>query len=144
MGFPPYRTWFDVNTTLFVSFVAAAGLLAIVPGPGVLFVLAQTTKGGKATGLSASLGTAIGGLFHVMAGAVGLSALVYSSSIAFEVVKVLGAFYLFFLGLKSLREKKSLSIESPDISAWDSLRFVRPGKPILKGVGPFAVIIHSC
>lgn len=101
-----------MNTTLYVSFVAAAGLLAIVPGPGVLFVLAQTTKGGKATGLSASLGTAIGGLFHVMAGAVGLSALVYSSSIAFEVVKVLGAFYLFFLGLKSLREKKSLSIES--------------------------------
>jgi threonine/homoserine/homoserine lactone efflux protein len=97
---------------LFLSFVAAAGVLAIIPGPGVLFVLAQTSKGGKSAGLNASIGTAIGGMFHVLAGAVGLSALVYSSSIAFEVVKTLGAFYLFYLGLKSLREKKTISMES--------------------------------
>ena len=62
--------------------------------------------------MSASLGTAIGGMFHVFAGAVGLSALVYSSSIAFEIVKTLGAFYLFFLGFRTLREKKGISIES--------------------------------
>lgn len=97
---------------VYLSFVAAAGILAVIPGPGVLFALAQTSRGGKAAGLSASLGTAIGGLFHVVAGAVGLSALVYSSSMAFEVVKTLGALYLFFLGLKTLREKKSISIES--------------------------------
>lgn len=101
-----------MNLTLYLSFVAAAGLLAIIPGPGILFVLAQTSKGGKSAGMSASLGTAIGGMFHVFAGAVGLSTLVYSSSMAFAVVKTLGAFYLFFLGLKALREKKTISIES--------------------------------
>lgn len=101
-----------MNLALYLSFVAAAGLLAIIPGPGVLFVLAQTTKGGRDAGLSASYGTAIGGMFHVFTGAVGLSALVYSSSIAFDIVKTLGAFYLFFLGLKSLREKRTISVES--------------------------------
>lgn len=101
-----------MTITLYISFVAAAGLLAIIPGPGILFVLAQTSKGGKSAGFSASLGTAIGGMFHVFAGAVGISALVYSSSVAFEVIKTLGGLYLFFLGWKALREKQTISIES--------------------------------
>lgn len=101
-----------MNMMLYVSFVAAAGFLAIIPGPGILFVLAQTSKGGRYAGMSASLGTAIGGMFHVIAGSVGLSALVYSSSMAFEIVKTLGALYLFYLGIKVLKEKKTISIES--------------------------------
>jgi len=98
--------------TLYVSFVAAAGFLAIIPGPGILFVLAQTSKGGRSAGVSASLGTAVGGIFHVIAGTIGLSALVYSSSMAFEVVKTLGALYLFYLGIQALKEKKAISIGS--------------------------------
>jgi threonine/homoserine/homoserine lactone efflux protein len=93
-------------------FIAAAGLLAVIPGPGILFVLAQTSKGGKNAGISASLGTGIGGMFHVFAGAVGISTIVYSSAVAFEVVKILGAMYLFFLGWKALREKQTISAES--------------------------------
>lgn len=101
-----------MNLTLYFSFVAAAALLAIIPGPGILFVLAQTSKGGKSAGISASLGTGIGGMFHVLAGAIGFSAIVYSSAIAFEVVKILGALYLFFLGWKALREKQTISAAS--------------------------------
>lgn len=98
--------------TLYFSFVAAGALLAIIPGPGILFVLAQTSKGGKNAGYSGALGTAIGGMFHVLAGAIGLSALVYSSSVAFAAVKTLGALYLFFLGWKALREKQDISVEA--------------------------------
>ena len=100
-----------MNPTLYFSFLAAAVLLAIIPGPGILFVLAQTSKGGRSAGFSGSIGTAIGGMFHVFAGAIGITALVYSSAVAFEAVKILGAFYLFFLGWKALREKKSFSLE---------------------------------
>jgi threonine/homoserine/homoserine lactone efflux protein len=101
-----------MNLHQYLTFVAAAGLLAIIPGPGILFVLAQTSKGGKSAGFSGSFGTAIGGMFHVFAGAVGISAIVYSSAIAFEIVKTLGALYLFFLGWKALREKRTISADS--------------------------------
>lgn len=87
-------------------------MLAIIPGPGVLFVLAQTSKGGKSAGFSASLGTALGGMVHVVAGAAGVSAIVYSSSLAFEVVKTLGALYLFFLSWKTFSEKQIITAES--------------------------------
>lgn len=95
--------------SLYYSFLAAAAVLAIIPGPGILFVLAQTSKGGRSAGVSASVGTAIGGLFHVLAGAVGISAIVYSSAVAFNTVKILGAFYLFYLGWRALRENRSMS-----------------------------------
>lgn len=95
-----------------LTFTAAASVLAIIPGPGILFVLAQTAKGGRNAGLNSALGTAIGGLFHVLAGAVGLSALVYSSATVFETVKTLGAIYLFFLSIKVLRETTDFSFEA--------------------------------
>ena len=101
-----------MSLTNYFSFVTAATFLAIIPGPGILFVLAQTSKGGKSAGLSGSLGTGIGGMFHVLAGAVGISAIVYSSSVAFDFVKTLGALYLFFLGWKALNEKRTISAES--------------------------------
>lgn len=101
-----------MNLTHYISFIAAAGILAMIPGPGVLFVLAQTSKGGKSAGFSGSLGTAIGGMLHVLAGAVGFSALMYSSAIGFGTIKTLGALYLFFLGWKTLREKRDISLES--------------------------------
>ncbi len=101
-----------MSITSYFSFVAAAVMLAIIPGPSILFVLAQTSKGGRSCGLSGSIGTAIGGMFHVLAGSIGFSALIYTSSVAFLVVKTLGAFYLFYLAWRAWREKSSLSLAS--------------------------------
>lgn len=101
-----------MNIDLYISFVMAAGFLAILPGPGVLFVLSQTVTGGKRAGVSASVGTGFGGMFHVLAGAIGFSALVYSSALAFEVIKIFGALYLFFLGLKVLKDGDHVTSES--------------------------------
>lgn len=87
-------------------FSAAALIIALSPGPGILYVAARTLAGGRNEGLASSLGTAIGGLFHVAAGAVGISALVMASAGAFSIVKIAGALYLVWLGLKTLREAR--------------------------------------
>ncbi len=90
----------------FLLFLAAAALIALSPGPGILYVAARTLAGGRNEGLASSFGTGIGGLLHVVAGAVGVSALVMASAEAFTVLKWAGALYLIWLGLKTLREAR--------------------------------------
>jgi threonine/homoserine/homoserine lactone efflux protein len=84
------------------AFAVAAVTIAVVPGPGMLYVLARSLGGGRSVGLRSSLGTAIGGLVHVAAAAAGISALIAASATAFMVVKYLGAAYLIWLGLRAL------------------------------------------
>ena len=67
----------------FALFFAAALAIAISPGPGLLYVAARTLAGGRNEGLASSFGTGLGGLVHVAAGAVGVSALVLASAEAF-------------------------------------------------------------
>ena len=100
---------FDVTT--FALFLAAASAVAFAPGPGLLFVLARTLAEGRAVGLSSTLGTVIGGLVHVIAGAVGVSAIVYASAEVFTIVKLLGAGYLIWLGVRTIRAAGSAAAE---------------------------------
>jgi threonine/homoserine/homoserine lactone efflux protein len=86
----------------FPIFLAAAFLLAISPGPGMLYVLARSLKGGRKTGLASSFGTALGGMSHVIAAALGLSAILAQSAYAFLFIKYLGAAYLIYLGVRTL------------------------------------------
>lgn len=83
-------------------FAAAALALIVVPGPAVLYIVAQSIDRGRVAGLVSALGVAVGGLVHVTAAAVGLSALLVSSATAFTVVKLAGAAYLIGLGLHTL------------------------------------------
>jgi threonine/homoserine/homoserine lactone efflux protein len=108
------------DTAHFGLFLAAAVLLAITPGPGIFYVLARSLKGGRAEGLASSFGTALGGLGHVLAAAVGLSALLASSAAAFLVVKYAGAAYLIYLGIRTLRQHEALPGEhdAPPQSTW--------------------------
>jgi threonine/homoserine/homoserine lactone efflux protein len=85
------------------AFLAAAILLAIIPGPGMLYVIARSLADGTRTGLRSTAGTATGGLGHVLAAAAGLSALVTASAMAFETLRLAGAAYLIFLGIQILR-----------------------------------------
>jgi threonine/homoserine/homoserine lactone efflux protein len=84
------------------AFLAAALMLAITPGPGIFYVLARSLGEGTRVGVRSSLGTAVGGLCHVVGAAVGLSALLMTSATAFEVVRLAGAAYLVFLGITTL------------------------------------------
>jgi threonine/homoserine/homoserine lactone efflux protein len=86
-------------------FLAAALLLAITPGPGIFYVLARTLAGGRREGIHSSLGTFIGGLFHVFAAALGVSAILAASAVAFHTVKYAGAAYLVFLGIRMIRTR---------------------------------------
>lgn len=106
-------------------FLAAALLIAITPGPGVFYVAARTLAGGRAEGLASSFGTGIGGLVHVVAGAVGLSALVMASAEAFTALKLAGAVYLIWLGIKTWREA---CLEAPvEVQTAGSSRAFREG-----------------
>jgi threonine/homoserine/homoserine lactone efflux protein len=91
-----------IFTGHFLIFLSAALLLAISPGPGMLYVLARSLKGGKKVGLASSFGTALGGMGHVVAAAFGLSAILAQSATAFMLVKYLGAAYLVYLGIGTL------------------------------------------
>ena len=86
-------------------FAAAAFLLAVVPGPAVIYIVTQSVDGGRLAGLVSALGIATGGLVHVAFAAVGLSALLLRSAVAFEVVKYAGAAYLIVLGIRRLLAK---------------------------------------
>src|SRR5437870_10545105 len=86
-----------------VLFLAAALLLAITPGPGIFYVLARSLAGGKREGMLSSLGTFVGGLVHVFAAALGLSAILAASAVAFHTVKYAGAAYLIWLGIRTIQ-----------------------------------------
>ena len=86
----------------FLLFLTAALLLAVTPGPGIFYVLARSLAGGRREGILSALGTFFGGLFHVLAAALGLSALLAASAAAFALVKCLGAAYLIYLGVKTI------------------------------------------
>lgn len=87
-------------------FFATALAIAISPGPGIFYVAARTLAGGRSEGLASSFGTGLGGLVHVAAGAVGVSALVMASAEAFTLLKLAGAVYLVWLGIKAIREAR--------------------------------------
>ncbi|HEX4210424.1 MAG TPA: LysE family translocator, partial [Candidatus Binataceae bacterium] len=96
-----------IDRAHFLIFLSAAVVLAISPGPGLIFVLARSLRGGRAIGLASSFGTAAGGMVHVVAAGLGLSAILARSASAFFIVKYLGAAYLLYLGVRTLLAKDS-------------------------------------
>lgn len=101
------------DSTRFALFLAAAVLLAITPGPGIFYVLARSLAGGKREGVQSSLGTFIGGLVHVLGAALGVSAVLAASALAFATVKYAGAAYLMYLGVRMIRSRNA----RPDVEA---------------------------
>jgi len=91
-----------VDTSKFVLFLTAAVLLAIAPGPGMLYVLARSLAGGRREGVLSALGTFVGGMVHVLAAAAGISVVLARSAMAFATVKYAGAAYLCFLGVRMI------------------------------------------
>lgn len=103
----------------FVLFVFAALAIAVSPGPGIFYVAARTLAGGRREGLASSFGTGLGGLVHVAAGAAGVSALVLASAEAFTLLKIAGAAYLVWLGIKTMREAGYEARAATDMRADD-------------------------
>ena len=83
-------------------FISAALVLLLIPGPAVLYVVARSVQQGRLAGFVSDLGIHAATLVHVLAAALGLSALLASSALAFGIVKYAGAAYLIWLGLKKI------------------------------------------
>ncbi|MBU3737733.1 MAG: LysE family translocator [Rhodoferax sp.] len=110
----------------FLAFLLAAVLLAITPGPGIAYVMARTVAGGRAEGLASCLGTGLGGLLHVAAAALGLSVLIAQSATAFGLLKLLGAAYLVYLGVR-LFVSRDVAPVVPGVAAQGARRALREG-----------------
>ena len=98
------------DLTQFTIYVAAALLLAITPGPGIFYVAARTLAGGRAEGVASSFGTGLGGTVHVLAGSLGVSAIVLASAEMFTALKLAGAAYLVWIGIRTIQAARRDSL----------------------------------
>lgn len=94
---------FDLSSL--AAYVAIVLGLFLIPGPSVLLVFSRTVEGGQKVGISTGLGIAVGDFVHTLFAAVGLSALLMTSALAFTVVKFVGAGYLIYLGVRAFLAK---------------------------------------
>lgn len=99
------------NASTLTMFVVAALTLLLVPGPAVLYIVARSVDQGRKAGLVSVVGVGLGSMVHVAAAALGLSALLVQSAVAFRTVKYLGAAYLIYLGVRRLLGKGDAEVE---------------------------------
>ena len=92
-----------LDLSIMVAFVPAALAVVIAPGPDTMYTLTRSLGGGRSAGVVAALGTATGVLVHTAAAVLGLSALLQTSATAYTVVKYVGAAYLVYLGVRTVR-----------------------------------------
>ncbi|MCC7273177.1 MAG: LysE family translocator [Alphaproteobacteria bacterium] len=91
-----------LDSSHFALFFTASLVLAVTPGPGIFYVAARALSGGRSEGVASSIGTGLGGMAHVLAGALGASAIVLASAELFAALKLVGAGYLVWLGLRTI------------------------------------------
>ena len=90
------------DAATFLLFAAASLAFLAIPGPSVFYIVTRSLAQGRRAGFTSMLGVQAGGLVHVVAAALGVSALLASSATAFTIVKYAGAAYLVALGLRKL------------------------------------------
>jgi threonine/homoserine/homoserine lactone efflux protein len=95
------------STEVLIAFTAAALLMNISPGPSNLYVMARAIAQGTQGGIVAAIGLAVGSLVHVVATALGLSAIFAHSPTLYTIVKLTGAAYLVYLGITYWKSKGS-------------------------------------
>jgi threonine/homoserine/homoserine lactone efflux protein len=101
----------EVSAANFSLFLLAAMVIAAIPGPGIFYVAARTLSGGRQAGIASTFGTALGGLVHVIAGGIGVSAIIVAGAQLFTMLKLAGALYLIWLGIRTIREAGQLPTE---------------------------------
>jgi threonine/homoserine/homoserine lactone efflux protein len=115
-----------IEQSQLIYFIAASAALTFLPGPDILFVLTQSISQGKMAGVATATGLCTGILVHTSAAALGISALIYKSALAFEIVKYAGAAYLLYLAWQALRESGEL-VSSTPVKETNSFALYRRG-----------------
>lgn len=93
------------DTATFMTFLAASIAIILAPGPAQALTLARSISDGKKSGIMTAVGLNVGTIVHTFAAALGLSAILATSAVAFAFVKYVGAAYLVYLGIKALLTK---------------------------------------
>ncbi|KZE30052.1 LysE family translocator [Crenobacter luteus] len=109
----------------FGAFVAASVMLNLIPGPDTLFIVGQSVARGRRAGVLSALGIGAGALSHTALAAAGLSAVLATSALAFEAVKLAGALYLVWLGVQSFRAGRATSAGPAEAVALSSAALFR-------------------
>jgi threonine/homoserine/homoserine lactone efflux protein len=115
------------DTPLLLAFVGASLVLALTPGPAVVYIVARTLAQGRGCGLASVLGVALGNLANAASAALGLAALFAVSSAAFTVVKWAGAAYLVYLGVRLWRTPPAITDAAPLVPRQPLRRVFRDG-----------------
>lgn len=112
---------------LLTAFLAASLVLAVTPGPGVLYIVTRSMVQGKRSGLASVAGVALGNLGNAIGASAGLAALFAASSLAFLIVKYAGALYLIYLGVRALRASPAAEVARESIAEVTLTRVFRDG-----------------
>ncbi|MCP4270456.1 MAG: LysE family translocator [Gammaproteobacteria bacterium] len=118
---------FDYTLAHWGTFLVAAVLLNLSPGPDIAFILAQTAKNGQRSGFAAMFGVWSGAFLHVLLAAVGLSAILATSAIAFTFVKWIGALYLIWLGIQAIRSDGASYSSDSDVKHSSNMKIFQQG-----------------
>jgi threonine/homoserine/homoserine lactone efflux protein len=115
------------DTPLLLAFVGASLVLALTPGPAVIYIVTRTLAQGRACGLASVLGVALGNLSNAVGAALGLAALFAVSAAAFTLVKWAGAAYLVYLGIRLWQAAPALADATPHARVQPLRRVFRDG-----------------
>lgn len=119
------------ETQNFIAFLAASILIILAPGPAQALVLARTIGSGRKSGIMTAIGLNVGTLFHAVAAGLGLSAVLATSALAFSVVKLAGAGYLVYLGLRAVLTRPTAITETRPLAERSDHAFL---KAVVTGV----------
>lgn len=97
------------------AFVVASVILLLIPGPGVIYVVTRSSREGFGVGVASVLGLHLGTLFHVFVAALGVSAFVRDSLVAYRALALIGGLYLIWLGYKAIRDNKATQAGSQPV-----------------------------
>lgn len=102
---------FDYSLLHWITFFTAVALLELSPGADMAFMLGQTVRNGRKAGFAALFGSLVATFFHIAMAAIGLSAIIAVSAVAFNIIKWAGVIYLIWLGIQAFRSGKTSSSE---------------------------------
>ncbi|MEW2386680.1 LysE family translocator [Micromonospora sp. NPDC047707] len=114
------------ESSTLAAFVLASAALIVVPGPNLIYILNATLSQGRRAGVMCAIGVEIGTLVHVIAGALGIAAVIASSTVAYQTLRIAGAVYLAFLALRALQQPVELLFGDP-MSRRHWLQLIREG-----------------
>jgi len=104
---------FDYSMLHWITFFTAVVLLDLSPGPDMAFMLGQTVRNGRKAGFAALLGSLVATVFHIAMAAIGLSAIIATSAVAYSIIKWVGVIYLVWLGIQAFKSSEEAKTQKP-------------------------------